>query len=51
MENAENKKRLMEQFGIMDEENIVSLADLEEREEIDICQVLLVLSWNTDRNW
>lgn len=50
MKNEKRKERLIEQFGIVEEESIVSLTDLEEREEIDICQVLSISSWNIEEN-
>lgn len=50
MKNVKWKDQLIEQFGIVEEEEVVSLTDLEEREEIDIWQVLSISSWNIEES-
>ena len=41
----------MEYMGITDDEKVVSIMDLEEREEIEIWQVHTKSSWNSEGNW
>lgn len=48
--SKKSQQVLMELLGIVDEGKVVSLKDLEEREEVDICQVLLRESWNKEKN-
>lgn len=41
----------MECMGITDDEKVVSIMDLEEREEFEIWQVHMKSSWNSEGNW
>lgn len=46
---SEDIKQIIEQYGIVDEEGIVTARDLEKREEVNVWEILLFpLSWNTD---